>query len=380
MPPLSSKLNALISEYETLPDTYRRLVAKHTGESFRDVATVVKETMFNPADLEDDERIIRVLYAGVNGGCETFRCRGEYAFSRNRDVQGTFPLGAEGCGVVVAGPASAEASTGSPYDEASTLPVGSHVIFVGGAFSEYVKVKTSQCHPIDMSSKEMTALRISGHVAYAALTHVGHMKKDNVVLVTAAAGATGSFAVQFAKDCGCHVVATCRNSDKADILQSRYGVDRVINYSLENIEDVLRSEYGGMIDIAYEGVGGTMQALAWENLAPGGRLLSVGYISQYPHAHSGPVQSFSDSLPRPDELFWKGQTVVDDSKTAFGNVWPTDASVRQQALVQVCNLYAEGRVTPLIDDVHQFHGIESIPDAIDYMLLGNAIGKVVVSI
>ncbi|WPT16411.1 Prostaglandin reductase-3 [Picochlorum sp. SENEW3] len=361
MPPLSSKLNASINEYETLPDTYRRLVAKHTGESFRDVATVVKENMFNPAHLEDDERIVRVLYAGVNGGCETFRCR-------------------EGCGVVVAGPASAEASTGSSYDEASTLPVGSHVMFVGGAFSEYVKVKTSQCHLIKMSSKEMTALRISGHVAYAALTHVGHMKKDNVVLVTAAAGATGSFAVQFAKDCGCHVVATCRNSDKADILQSRYGVDRVINYSLENIEDVLRSKYGGLIDIAYEGVGGTMQALAWENLAPGGRLLSVGYISQYPHAHSGPVQSFSDSLPRPDELFWKGQTVVDDSKTAFGNVWPTDASVRQQALEQVCNLYAEGRVTPLIDDVRQFHGIESIPDAIDYMLLGNAIGKVVVSL
>lgn len=376
----SSKMNASLSEYETLPDTYRRLVAKHTGESFRDVATVVKENMFDPADLEDDERIIRVLYAGVNGGCETFRCRGEYAFSRNKEVQGTFPLGAEGCGLVVAGPASTEASAGSPYDEASKLPVGSHVMFVGGAFSEYVKVKTSQCYPIDTSSKEMTALRISGHVAYAALAHVGQMKKDNVILVTAAAGATGSFAVQFAKDCGCHVVATCRNSDKADILVSRYGVDRVINYSIDNIEDVLRNEYGRMIDIAYEGVGGKMQALAWENLAPGGRLLSVGYISQYPHAHSGPTKSFSDALPRPDELFWKGQTVMDDSKTAFGNVWPTDASVRHQALEHVSNLYAEGRVTPLIDDARQFHGIESISDAIDYMLLGNAIGKVVVSL
>ena len=378
--PSSSKNNALIGEYKTLPDTYRRLVATHTGESFREVATVVEENMFDPADLEDDERIIRVLYAGVNGGCETFRCRGEYAFSRNKDVRGTFPLGAEGCGIVVAGPTSTGTDTGSLDEESICLPPGSHVMFVGGAFSEYVKVKTSQCHPIAKSSKEMTALRISGHVAYAALAHVGHMKKGDVVLVTAAAGATGSFAVQFARDCGCHVVATCRNSDKADILHSRYGVDRVINYSEENVEDVLRNEYNGMIDIAYEGVGGKMQALAWETLAPGGRLLSVGYISQYPHVQSGPIETFNPSLPRPDELFWKGQTVVEDSKTAFGNVWPTDAAVRQQALEHACKLYTEGRVTPLIDDKQNFHGIESISDAIDYMLRGNAIGKVVVAL
>eukprot|EP00889_Picochlorum_renovo_P001201 jgi/Picre1/28231/NNA_003637.t1 len=209
MPPLSSKLNALISEYETLPDTYRRLVAKHTGESFRDVATVVKENMFNPADLEDDERIIRVLYAGVNGGCETFRCRGEYAFSRNKDVQGTFPLGAEGCGVVIAGPASAEASTGSPYDEASTLPVGSHVMFVGGAFSEYVKVK----HPMSSHKDEFKRDDCAKDIRSCSVRRTyarGSHEERQYILVTAAAGATGSFAVQFAKDCGCHVVATCR--------------------------------------------------------------------------------------------------------------------------------------------------------------------------
>ncbi len=49
------------------------------------------------------------------------------------------------------------------------------------------------------------------------------------VLVTAAAGGTGQFAVQLAKLAGHHVVATCGGADKAALLK-RLGVDRVINY------------------------------------------------------------------------------------------------------------------------------------------------------
>ena len=41
-----------------------------------------------------------MLYAGVNGGCETFRARGDHAFRANRRLP-VYPLGAEGAGVVV---------------------------------------------------------------------------------------------------------------------------------------------------------------------------------------------------------------------------------------------------------------------------------------
>ncbi len=53
--------------------------------------------------------LVRIAYAGINGGCETFRTRGEYAFSGNSRLSGSFPLGAEGAGVVAAlGPGSAK--------------------------------------------------------------------------------------------------------------------------------------------------------------------------------------------------------------------------------------------------------------------------------
>lgn len=45
--------------------------------------------------------LIRIKHAGINGGCETFRARGEHWFSGNRTA-GEFSLGAEAAGVIVA--------------------------------------------------------------------------------------------------------------------------------------------------------------------------------------------------------------------------------------------------------------------------------------
>lgn len=394
--------NVASREEMNLPKSYRRLVARKTGLSFRDVAEVENVQLQDPSSLSAGWCLVKVKFAGVNGGCETFRSRGEYWFERNKNVD-TFSLGAEGAGLVVA--------VGPDEDgKISKIRPGDHVMFVGGAFSEYVAVKTSQCFRIEDaqgSSPEAVALRISGLVAYSSLTYVAGMKSGDTVLVTAGAGATGSYAVQYAKRAGCHVVATCRNEVKKCILRERFGVDRVIDYSKENVADVLSTEYQGKIDIAYEGVGGMMQAVAWNSLASGGRLMVVGYISEYPHTsttHSAlPQQSIkmrSDTsgsgiktpLPPSDELFWQGKTYVHDTnstvrasdqqpRVAYGNVWPTDPELRQRALIEAYGLQYEEERNPVraLIDPREFRGIESVADAIDYMLTGEAIGKVCVA-
>ena len=58
------------------------------------------------------------------------------------------------------------------------------------------------------------------------------MRSNETVLVTAAAGGTGQFAVQLAKLAGNKVVATCGSADKAQLLTG-LGCDRVINYTEE---------------------------------------------------------------------------------------------------------------------------------------------------
>ncbi len=69
-------------------------------------------------------------------------------------------------------------------------------------------------------------------VMLAGLEQAGRMRSGETVLVTAAAGGTGQFAVQLAKLAGNQVVATCGSDDKARLLTD-LGCDRVINYNKE---------------------------------------------------------------------------------------------------------------------------------------------------
>ena len=69
-------------------------------------------------------------------------------------------------------------------------------------------------------------------VMLAGLEQAGRMRSGEAVLVTAAAGGTGQFAVQLAKLAGNQVVATCGSDDKAQLLTD-LGCDRVINYNKE---------------------------------------------------------------------------------------------------------------------------------------------------
>jgi len=145
------------------------------------------------------------------------------------------------------------------------------------------------------------------------------MKSGETVLVTAAAGGTGQFAVQvyvlklfkvlsigyiflfhlwkylcqlkidfkrfsmqLAKLSGNKVIATCGGSEKAKLLKE-LGVDRVIDYKSENIKTVLKKEFPKGVNIIYESVGGQMFDMCLNALAVYGRLIVIGMISQVPY-------------------------------------------------------------------------------------------------
>jgi NADPH-dependent curcumin reductase CurA len=71
------------------------------------------------------------------------------------------------------------------------------------------------------------------------------------LLVTAAAGGTGQFAVQLGVLAGCYVIATCGGPAKAALLR-QLGVHRVIDYTCESVKSVLKKEHPGGIDLIYE--------------------------------------------------------------------------------------------------------------------------------
>lgn len=111
-----------------------------------------------------------------------------------------------------------------------------------GAFGEYHILNEKSAIPVPDLRKEYVTLLVSGLTAAIALEKVGEIKSGEKVLVTAAAGGTGQFAVQLAKLAGCHVIGTCSSQSKVEFLKS-LGCDRVVNYNEESLADVLKQEY-----------------------------------------------------------------------------------------------------------------------------------------
>lgn len=346
-----------------IPSKYRALVAKAVGSSFSEVAKV--KNIPTPL-VDEDEALIQVKYAGVNGGCETFRARGEHAFAGNAKAT-DFGLGAEGVGIVIA--------VGS---DVTNVRVGDAVCFVGSAFAELSKCKASMLWNIPEALPEYVGLRISGLTACAMLEQTGKLKRGEKVLITAAAGGAGHFAVQLAKLAGCEVVGTCSSDAKAKVLKD-LGCDHIINYKTQNVEAELKRLAPNGLDAVLEGVGGKMLQTALECLAPKGRLLQIGYISEYPHNPDAASESSKNEVDASD-LFWKKQTIQRGKQTIYGNAWPQDFSVVADSKDRVLSLFHNGSIRSIVDNTSEFEGLESISDAISHMLSGKAIGKVVVKI
>ncbi|CAL8460543.1 g72 [Coccomyxa elongata] len=320
---------------------------------------------------EGDQVLLKIAYAGVNGGCETFRCRGSSytPFVANQKAE-KFVLGAEASGTVVA-----------VGENVKCLKVGDAVTCSGsGGFAEFIVASAQSCFPVKEASAEAVVLTLSGLTAAVALKATGGpLKAGEHALVTAAGGATGHMGVQLALLAGCHVVAVCGSAAKAERLRD-LGASRIINYREEDVGEVLRREYPEGIDVAYEGVGGPLRDAVLDNLSEHGRMLVVGYISEYPHVKpdDGEAQG-SGGLPPSRELFWQRQTVKIGGRTIYGDVW--SGASRQDIPAfrrELFDLYEDGQLKAWVDS-RRFHGLEQVSDAIEYMLTGQAIGKVVVS-
>jgi NADPH:quinone reductase-like Zn-dependent oxidoreductase len=116
------------------------------------------------------------------------------------------------------------------------LQVGQAVAMLTfGGFSEFAVEEARMCVPIPEANPEAVAFLTSGLTASCALESA-RMRSGQTVLVTAAAGGTGMFAVQLAKQAGCHVVGTCGSAEKGKLL-ARLGVDRVVNYRQESLKE-----------------------------------------------------------------------------------------------------------------------------------------------
>lgn len=129
------------------------------------------------------------------------------------------------------------------------------------------------------------ALGVLGHIgitAYFGLLDVGKPKKGETVLVSAAAGATGSLVAQIAKLKGCRVVGTAGGPDKCAYLTDKLGIDAAIDYkNTPHLTKAIAEACPDGVHVYFDNVGGKALDAALANLAMRGRVVLCGAISQY---------------------------------------------------------------------------------------------------
>ncbi len=112
-----------------------------------------------------------------------------------------------------------------------------------------------------------------------ALHRRAQLKKDEIVLVNAAAGGVGISAVQLAKIEGARVIAAVGSDEKKKFIQ-QFEPDLVINYQKENLKDVVEEKFGKRsVNVFYDQVGGEPYEEGIRLLSSEGRALIVGFAS-----------------------------------------------------------------------------------------------------
>mgnify|MGYP003951620829 CR=1 FL=1 len=337
-----------------LPARYRKLVATGHSRDFRAVAEVVEVPLQHPGP---GEVLIQNRHAGVNAS-DVNITSGLYL----GHAAPPFDLGVEAVGEVVAvGEGVTHLAVG---DAALTL-------YRGGGYREYQCVSAKQAFAAPAASRQVLGLGLSGLTASIGLEEIGGLRpvaegaQRSTVLVTAAAGATGSFAVQLARRAGHHVIGTCGGPDKAALL-AKLGCDRIIDHRAQSVDEALKAHYPDGVDLVYEGVGGALFDTCVAHLATRGTLLVVGYISEY--------DTGAQPITRPriyEQLLWKSAQIRAFLVSHYPRCIPAHLANLLEALE------AGQLQVPL--EARDFQGVNSVCDAVEALHSGQTRGKVVVS-
>jgi NADPH:quinone reductase-like Zn-dependent oxidoreductase len=139
-----------------------------------------------------------------------------------------------------------------------------------GGYAEYALALAADVarKPEGLDHVRAAALPVASLTAWQALFDAAALAAGKKVLIHAAAGGVGSFAVQFAKWKGAHVIGTA-SADHADYVR-QLGADEVIDYRKAKFEEVVRD-----VDVVLDTIGGDTQERSWGVLKRGGTLVSL---------------------------------------------------------------------------------------------------------
>src|ERR1700733_4492375 len=128
----------------------------------------------------------------------------------------------------------------------------------------------------------------NGLTSYFGMIEIGRVKAGETVVVSSAAGATGSVAGQIAKIMGCRVVGTAGSKDKCDWLVDSGHFDAAIDYKREDVGARLSALCHQGIDVFFDNVGGEVLNEVLARINVNARIVLCGSISKSDAATAQP--------------------------------------------------------------------------------------------
>jgi NADPH-dependent curcumin reductase CurA len=209
----------------------------------------------------------------------------------------------------------------------------------------------------------MGALGLTGVTAYFGMLDVGGVKEGDVVVVSGAAGATGSVAGQIAKSRGAKkVVGIAGGPEKCAEVVEKFGFDECLDYREANLARRLHEACPKGVDLYFDNVGGEILDAVLGVLALRGRIVLCGAISQYNEpTREGALANTSMLIIRRGKM--EGFLVLDY------------ASRYAEAQLELATMVLNGT---LVHQEHLVHGLEHAPDALNLLFNGGNHGKTLV--
>lgn len=302
------------------------------------------------------EIVVKVAAAAVNPFDNTVR-RGWVAQVPPGLIQGN-----EGAGIVV--------GDGSP-----SLPAGTRVMLMGGygfarsgTWQEYVTAAPGEATrvPDNLSDVQAAAVPVAYIAAQLALTNGVHLTPGMTLLIPGVGGSVGNAAIQLAKAQGAgRIITSAGRTEKAQKARD-LGYSDVIDLSKESLsEGVMRLTDGKGADVALDSIGGSITGEALKSVAPGGRVINLGY--------TGGTDLNVSSLT----LIWSALGAGGSTSVEGFNIYFQPAEAYAAAWATVLPLLSDGTVEPAID---RSFPLEEAAEATRHLIEDRPFGKVVLTI
>jgi NADPH-dependent curcumin reductase CurA len=205
----------------------------------------------------------------------------------------------------------------------------------------------------------LSVLGLTGITAYFGLLDLGKPKAGDTVLVSGAAGATGSVASQIAKIEGCRVIGIAGGPAKAGWLLDEAHLDGAIDYKSEDVPSRIAELCPDGVDVYFDNVGGAILEAALDAISERARVVLCGGISGYNDETPSPGPSNLMNLVL-KRARMEGFIVI-DYVARFG-----------EAIRQLAEWVDAGKIV-VIEDMQE--GLENAPLTLQRLFTGANLGK-----